>query len=648
MRFTIARRLTIGFGLTLALLAGVGGIALNTGWVGARSVQHMQELVQGVDAGGELDLAIRDMRLRANLYNLDPNEKRKQEVSDAARTAEEMIKLAKSELKEPSLHDRLTPIAGDIDVYARGSQELVGLIDRRTEIFYKRCGVVGLRTQETLHELASKLNQGAKHEQARKAYEALALVNQTRLGVARFLFTNSEDEFKKGEECIAPVNGLIAELAQDLKGTEYEALVTRSKADFEEYSQIGVEVHGVQAAIWKTRRETLDPAGLRMAEACGNLGKAMSDFSKKSSDEAKGAMSSAKFMAGVNTGVAILVGIVSALLISRSVLKPLREMINRLHDIAQGEGDLTQRVDEDRQDEMGEMGRWFNAFVVRIQDVIKQVSGTTHQVASAATEIAASAEEMAAGLKNQEDQSVQMTTALQQTTQSVMEVARKSAETAAAAKDSGRDATEGGNVVSETVVQMKGISEQVQQSAKSIDSLGKKSEQIGQIIGVINDIAEQTNLLALNAAIEAARAGEHGRGFAVVADEVRKLAERTTKATEEVASSIREVQAQTSGAVENIRQGAANVSKGVELANDAGGKLERIVSGSRNVESMVQSIAAAAEEQSAAIEQISRSVQQINAVTRESNQAAGQSAEAAVQLSRQAEDLKRLVDQFKV
>jgi methyl-accepting chemotaxis protein len=185
-------------------------------------------------------------------------------------------------------------------------------------------------------------------------------------------------------------------------------------------------------------------------------------------------------------------------------------------------------------------------------------------------------------------------------------------------------------------------------SAETVKELGKSSDQIGEIVSVIDDIADQTNLLALNAAIEAARAGEQGRGFAVVADEVRKLAERTTKATKEIAQMIKKIQTDTEGAVESMEQGTKEVESGIYLADKAGESLKDIVSISQKVTDMVSQIAVASEQQSSASEQISKNVEAISAVTSETASGTQQVARAAEDLNRLTENLQELVGQFKV
>jgi methyl-accepting chemotaxis protein len=347
-------------------------------------------------------------------------------------------------------------------------------------------------------------------------------------------------------------------------------------------------------------------------------------------------------------GGSILVGIVIGLLLSRSITRPVKATVAMLKDIAEGEGDLTKRVDQTRGDELGEMGKWFNTFVTKLQNIIIEIAGNAREVAGASTQIAAASEEMATGMSEQAAQVTQISSAVEEMSASVTEVSRKSIEASDNANQAGMVATKGGEVVDDTVKGMHSISEAVSASAVSVSELGKRGEQIGQIIEVINDIADQTNLLALNAAIEAARAGEHGRGFAVVADEVRKLADRTTRATEEIGESITAIQTETSQAVDRMNTGTEQVGIGVKRAQEAGNSLREIVNSTRNVADMIQSIAAAAEQQSAASEEISRNIESITAVTTQAAEGANQSAQAAAQLSTKAEQLLNIVGQFKL
>ncbi len=349
-------------------------------------------------------------------------------------------------------------------------------------------------------------------------------------------------------------------------------------------------------------------------------------------------------MIGAGVTVAVLA---FSFFITRGITKPVAALVASISEM-QAKKDLTKRLNLDRKDEVGLLAGSFDAFVSDVHSIVKSASATTRDVAAAATEIAASAEEMATGMRKQEQQAASVAAAATEMSASVSEVARQSGEARASADESRQRADGGSAIVQQTVSEIMGIADQVQESSKVISNLGKKSEQIGQIIGVINDIADQTNLLALNAAIEAARAGEHGRGFAVVADEVRKLAERTAKATDEVAQSIREIQADTTSAVAQIESGAERVNKGVELATQAGTSLSTIVESSGKVGSMVQAIAAAADQQAGTSNQIAKSVEEINAITRESTEGASQAAQAAAQLSRQAEELQAVVGRFRV
>ncbi|WP_432799866.1 methyl-accepting chemotaxis protein [Poriferisphaera sp. WC338] len=351
-----------------------------------------------------------------------------------------------------------------------------------------------------------------------------------------------------------------------------------------------------------------------------------------------------------NAGLALITVViltVVAIFIAVHVVKIITPIVARAEAIA--DGDLTgEDLVNGSRDEFGALTSAMNRMSNSLQKLVSTVISSSHEVASASTEIAANSEEIAQGIQLQTQQTTEVSSAVEEVNASINEVANMSADAAQNAETAGARAAEGGEIVNNTINGMKAIATVVADSTDAIGQLGDRSDQIGQIIDVINDIADQTNLLALNAAIEAARAGEHGRGFAVVADEVRKLAERTTTATEEVTESIKAIQSETKTVVNRMGEGNVRVKEGVELAEQAGDTLKAIVDGSQHVADMIKAIAAAAEQQTAASELIGRNIETITSVANESAQGTGQAAVAATQLSDKAEQLQQLVSQFKL
>jgi methyl-accepting chemotaxis protein len=350
-------------------------------------------------------------------------------------------------------------------------------------------------------------------------------------------------------------------------------------------------------------------------------------------------------------GLALICVVVLALVsasVFRSIFGRLQQIADRIKDVADGEGDLTRRIEVSSNDEVAEVASWFNTFMDKLQEILGKVSSDTRRLAAAGEEIAASAREQAKGAETQSDQTIQVATAMQGMSSTVQQVSENSNTAAAASQKAAETAREGGKVVEETLLRMHAIAQAVGETAKKVQELGKKSDQIGTIIGVIDDIADQTNLLALNAAIEAARAGEQGRGFAVVADEVRKLAERTSRATKEISGMIHSIQAETKSAVTAMREGTQEVEQGVELTTQAGSSLHDIIQMSQQVGDMVTLIATAATEQAATAEEINGNIEQIAKIAAGSAAGARQTTHALQDLSDLASSLQLVARQFRL
>ena len=353
----------------------------------------------------------------------------------------------------------------------------------------------------------------------------------------------------------------------------------------------------------------------------------------------------------VVAGIALLViavaGVVARFAIHR-LFTPLNRMHDVLRDIAGGEGDLTRRLDYLEKNEIGEMSRSFNTFMDKLHGIITVVAQTVEQLAAASSQVRGSAEQMAHGAEQVAGQAGTAATAGEEMACTSSEIARNCAMAAEGARQATESATAGTTVVEHTVTAMNRIAGRVKASARTVESLGSRSDQIGEIVGTIEDIADQTNLLALNAAIEAARAGEQGRGFAVVADEVRALAERTTTATKEIAQMIKGIQAETREAVSAMEEGVRDVETGTAEAGRSGQALREILDQVNAVTMQVNQIAVAAEQQTATTTEISGTMQDITGVVRETARGAQESAVAAHQLNGLAEELKRLVGQFRL
>lgn len=476
---------------------------------------------------------------------------------------------------------------------------------------------------------------------------ALKIINEPDAGKRQEAFNSAAEEEKEIEKLIEKYGStylvpeekkIFEEFKPAWKAYNGSRLNTYNLALQGKFDEAKQNASTDAAAKYKVANEKLD----RLVAIQGEVGK---ELYKEAEDDYRFIRNTTV----VVTLIATLAAIAFGLLLTRMIATPLLHGVELAEAIAGG--DMTHKVDAimlNRTDEIGQLMNSLNKMSGNLKSVIGNISQASNQIASASEELSSTAEQMSRGMQHQTSQTSQIASAMEEMSATVLEVAKNSQSASSSANEASSTAQKGGEVVTKTISGMMSIAATVEQSARTIGELGKSSDQIGEIVAVIDDIADQTNLLALNAAIEAARAGEQGRGFAVVADEVRKLAERTTKATKEIAQMIKNIQKETGSAVSAMEAGTKEVKEGVNLANQAGKSLVMIVDAVNKVNDMIRQIATAAEQQSTAAEEISKSIEEIASVTKETSAGSNQTATASHELSRMATELQGTVGQFKI
>ncbi|KQM53787.1 UNVERIFIED_ORG: methyl-accepting chemotaxis protein [Pseudomonas fluorescens] len=357
-----------------------------------------------------------------------------------------------------------------------------------------------------------------------------------------------------------------------------------------------------------------------------------------------------KFRTSAVIATIIAVVIIIALLgmLIRVLLQPLHVMTRAMQDIAEGEGDLTRRLNIQNHDEFGTLGNAFNRFVERIHTSIREVSSATEQVNEVALRVVSASNSSMVNSDEQANRTNSVAAAINELGAAAQEIARNAAQASHQASDARHLAEDGQQVVERNIKAMNQLSEMISASSSNIEALNSKTVNIGQILEVITSISQQTNLLALNAAIEAARAGEAGRGFAVVADEVRNLAHRTQESAQQVQKMIEELQVGARDSVSTMSESQRHSLESVEIANLAGERLNSVTQRIGEIDGMNQSVATATEEQTSVVESINMDITEINTLNQEGVENLQSTLRACTDLEQQAARLKQLVGSFRI
>ena len=408
-------------------------------------------------------------------------------------------------------------------------------------------------------------------------------------------------------------------------------------------------VRGDKAAIAVFTAKELYPAIDPLSDKISKLSELQLRVAKQEFEKSDAYYKNGRVWLTLMIIVCVCASALLATLIIRGLLKEMGGEPRYVKEIANtvANGDLSITVKVDPHDK-GSILFAMRKMVDSLSNLISETVSISTNIASASAQLHATSDQIATGSEEVASQTSTVATASEEMASTSADIAANCTNAAESSRRTSEYASTGVAVVQETIEGMGKIAERVKQTAATIDALGTRSEQIGEIIGTIEDIADQTNLLALNAAIEAARAGEQGRGFAVVADEVRALAERTTKATKEIGAMIKAIQAETGEAVRSMEEGVREVEKGAVSSQKSGESLQEILDQINEVNMQIHQIATAAEEQTATVSEITANIHQVTEVVHQSSRGAEETNSAAAQLADQSQQLQNLVSRFRI
>ncbi|MBX3352814.1 MAG: HAMP domain-containing protein [Phycisphaeraceae bacterium] len=617
--FTLGSKLTLAFGSLGCMILVVSTMSLKSQHSAEAATSEFEEMIQDVAASEEIMLDLYRAQVRVRDFMLDPSDRALASYSDAMARSVASVEGLSKVMTDPSSARILSEVREHVNQYDKGFARLVAVLDEEHAILEYQLAPTAERIVALLRAIRDTARADGDAQIAFAAGDKIETILLAHIELERYVVTRDANHARLATELARR----SARDAAELRASMRNPVRQRWAAEIEQGANFFATGIDRVTAASQNRARVLAEQIDRPGDAAIANGYELVKLINEREHELKARLASEAELIRAEVLIISAFALLTATFVSVLLIRVVTRGVSRVLSVLQSvaAGDLTREALKLKSsDEIGELARATDSMNESLKQIMADVSTSAGGVASAATEIAASNEEMSAGLAEQADQVSQVSAATEEMSATSQEVANKS--------------TEGKGVVEQTISRIEEIASEVRASAAAVNSLGQKSEEIGQIISVINDIADQTNLLALNAAIEAARAGEHGRGFAVVADEVRQLAERTTKATEQVGQSIREIQQETTGAVQRMEGGTEKVAAGVEYAKQAGDALSSIVT--------------AAEQQSSATIEIAQSVEQINSVALQSREGAAQAAAAAAQLSAEAEKLQSLVKKFKV
>jgi len=632
---SMTRKLAIGFGSVLLLTAALAVY----GWHSLGSVTHRGALMAQI---ASLNESLGELRAARLQYMLDNGDEKSAEAVNAAldRFAGRLAEISPN-FSGPENVARLRKQGEQIQGYRASLQKMRDAYAAGTAA-RADMGTHATLASEPIDAMGKTVER--MPADAENRYAGLKAISELRMNwqLVRYQMrgyntTPTVEVAAKVEQQIAQARQSAARLKAVL-GEEFSAQVAITEQALDGYLVALKAVVAQTEAIAAARQEMAS-----QTEEINRLGLALTQDQSARLDQET---TQARITQVTVAVLALLIGMLAAWLITRQITQPLADTLAVVRNIAAG--DLTDQRRIERQDEIGALQQGVMGMAATLRELISGIRDSVTQMASAAEQLSVITEQTSVGMNGQKIETDQVATAMHEMSATVQEVARNAEDASQAASDADREARAGDAVVSEAVTQIERLSEEMLRSTEAMAKLESESNRIGSVMDVIKTVADQTNLLALNAAIEAARAGEAGRGFAVVADEVRGLAQRTQKSTEEIEQLVAGLQQGTQQVAAAMQNSHNLTESSVELTRKAGLALTDITAKVSNIQAMNQQIAAAAEEQGAVAEEISRSVINVRDISEQTATASDETAASSVELARLGGELQAMVSRFRV